>query len=71
MARPRSMHGCIVKARLVDENFGMEFENENERFSPRSGFQHVMRRVRSPATNTSPSGMQTSQWAFGALLIEV
>jgi hypothetical protein len=66
MARPRSMHGCIVKARLVDE-----FENENERFSPRSGFQHVMRRVRSPATNTSPSGMQTSQWAFGALLIEV
>lgn len=60
LARLRSLHGCIVKAQLVGDDFKLEVTDEKGRMSPSSGIQAVMRRVRSNSgVVTPPSGMNT------------
>jgi alpha-glucan, water dikinase len=67
LARLRSMHGCIVKAKLVGDNFDIEIVDESGRLSPSAGFQPVMKRIRSSGLITPPSGMQTPPSEFLSL----
>jgi alpha-glucan, water dikinase len=60
LADLRTMHGCIVKAKLVGDDFSIDIIDERGRMSPSSGVKAVMRRVRSSSgIVTPPSGMQT------------
>lgn len=60
LAELRTMHGCIVKAKLVGDDFSIDVVDEQGRMSPSAGVRPVMRRIRSKSgIVTPPSGMQT------------
>lgn len=59
MLELRSLHGCIVKAKLTGENFRVKIVDETGRMSPSVGVQAVMKPVKSLALVTPPSGLQT------------
>lgn len=59
MQELRSLHGCIVKAKLTGEDFRVEVVDDTGRMSPSVGVQAVMKRVKSLGLITPPSGLQT------------
>lgn len=59
LGRLRSLHGCIVKAKLTGEDFNVEVVDESGRMSPSVGVQPVMKRIKSLNLITPPSGMMT------------
>lgn len=59
LAELRSMHGCIVKAKLTGEDFNVEIVDDSGRMSPSVGFQPVMKRIKSVGLITPPSGVHT------------
>lgn len=60
----RSLHGCIVKAKLSGEDFRVNIVDETGRMSPSVGVQAVMKRVKSSGLITPPSGLQTPPGAL-------
>jgi alpha-glucan, water dikinase len=60
LARLRTMHGCIVRAKLAGDAFTIDVIDEKGRMSPSAGVRPVMRRVLSSSgIVTPPSGTQT------------
>lgn len=60
LAHLRTLHGCIVKAKLVGDDFTIDVIDERGRMSPSAGVRPVMRRIRSKSgIVTPPSGVQT------------
>lgn len=59
MSELRSLHGCLVKAKLTGEDFRVEVVDDTGRMSPSVGVQEVMKRVKSLGLITPPSGLQT------------
>lgn len=59
LAELRSLHGCIVKAKLTGDDFRVTIVDETGRMSPSVGVQPVMKRIKSLGLITPPSGMQT------------
>lgn len=59
LADLRSMHGCIVTAKLTGQDFQVRVMDESGRMSPSVGVQAVMKRVKSSGFITPPSGSQT------------
>lgn len=55
----RQLHGCVVKAKLTNEDFMVEIVDDTGRMSPSVGVQEVMKRVKSSGLITPPSGLQT------------
>lgn len=55
----RTLHGCIVKAKLSGEDFVVEVVDDSGRMSPSAGIQPVMKRVKSTGLVTPPSGLMT------------
>ena len=55
----RSLHGCIVKAKLEGDDFQVDIVDESGRMSPSVGVQPVMKRIKSRGLVTPPSGIQT------------
>lgn len=60
LADLRTLHGCIVKAKLVGDDFSINVIDDQGRMSPSAGVRPVMRRIRSKSgIVTPPSGMNT------------
>lgn len=59
MADLKSLHGCIVKAKLSGEDFHVEVMDDSGRMSPSMGVQPVMKRAKSLGLITPPSGVMT------------
>ena len=59
LAELRTLHGCIVKAKLIGDDFQINILDESGRMSPSRGPKSMMKRVRSSGIITPPSGMMT------------
>ncbi len=67
LAELRTLHGCIVKARLFGDDFQISILDESGRMSPSRGPKSMMKRVRSSGIITPPSGMMTPPGGMFAL----
>lgn len=59
LAELRTLHGCIVKAKLAGDDFQIQIVDESGRMSPSRGPKSMIKRTRSSALITPPSGMMT------------
>lgn len=59
LAELRTLHGCIVKAKLVGDDLKIDVVNESGRMSPSRGPKSLIKRSRSTGIITPPSGMMT------------
>jgi len=56
LAMLKSMHGCIVQAKVTGDGFDVEIVDDAARQSPSSGVEAVMRSMKSAGLITPPSG---------------
>lgn len=60
----RQLHGCIVKAKLMGDDFHIDVLDDSGRMSPSQGVKNHIKRVRSSGIITPPSGLMTPPGLF-------